>query len=439
MPPRFGNFKAGLGLAMYAIDIIEDSEMADAMEAVRQLGQAMLENMNRQMDYMREREEASAERAREREDANAERYRDLVEGQQRFHREDTETLASQFERLRLEKEQARGRQTQRLPNYDGINLEVDEWQEKVEAVAKCNDWDLSKLLEALPTSLAGQAKRSFDSLTDGDKGTMETFFQSMREKLDPQAERKNKELFMLARRAPSESIMSYIDRCRMYIRRWGGDPKEGFAIEMLKYKVLDCLTPTDRKILNATIDSNEELDKIILKADAMTTTPKAVIGAVMGEGQNQWGMGSGNGMDSGNENGRNVQTRFPQGFGRGEEGQGQPLRCWKCGRFGHRRSECRVNRQPQYYNNYGPMNRNENVGWPPRGYQGNQVRGPPLQDITQRVNNQVGGQNDGPRTPASRLNLENVEGRQCSGVPNQGQGEEAAQPAHHLNSAAPLS
>ena len=48
----------------------------------------------------------------------------------------------------------------------------------------------------------------------------------------------------------------------MYIRRWGGDPKEAFAIEMLKYKTYDSLNPTDRKILNATVDHSEDLDKM---------------------------------------------------------------------------------------------------------------------------------------------------------------------------------
>ena len=62
------------------------------------------------------------------------------------------------------------------------------------------------------------------------------FFQKMRIKLDPQAEKKNKELFMLARRGQNESIMRFVDRLRMYIRRWGGDPRGEFAIEMLKYK-----------------------------------------------------------------------------------------------------------------------------------------------------------------------------------------------------------
>ena len=69
-------------------EFFEDSMMAEAMEAIRQMGEAMVENMNRQMEFIREREVA-----------NAERYKQLVEGQQRFHREDTEVLATQFERM----------------------------------------------------------------------------------------------------------------------------------------------------------------------------------------------------------------------------------------------------------------------------------------------------------------------------------------------------
>ena len=67
-------------------------------------------------------------------------------------------------------------------------------------------------MENLPTTLTGQAKRSFDSLTDDDKLTKEVFFQSMRTKLDPQAEGRNKVLFMLAKKEPTESIMQYIDK-----------------------------------------------------------------------------------------------------------------------------------------------------------------------------------------------------------------------------------
>ena len=74
-----------------------------------------------------------------------------------------------------------------------------------------------KLLEALPASLAGQAKWSFDQLKEEDKDSKETFFQGLRARLDPTSEKRNKDLFIAARRGLNESMIAFIDRCRMYI------------------------------------------------------------------------------------------------------------------------------------------------------------------------------------------------------------------------------
>ena len=81
----------------------------------------------------------------------------------------------------------------------------------------------------------------------------------MRIKIDPQSEKKNKDMFMVARKGANESMMTYMDRCRQYIRRSGGDPKEPFALEMLKFKIYDSLSQTDQKILNATVGNDEDL------------------------------------------------------------------------------------------------------------------------------------------------------------------------------------
>ena len=257
------------------------------MEAVREMGREMMEAVNRQkevvdrqMEIQREEINRQIDIQREERERNENSYRQLAKEQQRTNREDTNTLKGQLERMRIEKEQASRRQTQRLPTYDGANIEFDEWQDKVEAIMVCNAMDYTGLLEALPTSLSGQAKRSFDSLNNQDRQTKDTFFQAMRKKLDPQAEKKNKELFIVAKRGERESIVGFIDRCRMYIRRSGGDTMEHFVIEMLKYKVLDCLPTMDRKILNATIDSDESLDELIIKADALLETETRLIGAV---------------------------------------------------------------------------------------------------------------------------------------------------------------
>ena len=226
--------------------------MAENAEAVRDMGRMLAEAIGRQAEMFREREDANSARLRNREEATLERFKELVEGQQRYHREDAEQLTAQFERLRIDKENARGRQTQFLPKYDGINMEVDEWLDRVEAVMTGNYWDLAKLLEAIPGSLVGQARRAFDSLTDTDKGTKEDFISSMRAAIDPKAEVKNIDLFNKARRENNESIHTFVDRLRMYLRRAGQNIRETWAQESMKIKIFESLSPTDCKILNAT-------------------------------------------------------------------------------------------------------------------------------------------------------------------------------------------
>ena len=311
--------------------------MAEADEAIREMGRVMMENLSTQLEVQREREAT-----------NIERFRELIEEQNRCHRDDTEILASEFERMRIEKEQARGRQNQRLPNYDGINLDVDEWQDKVEAVMTCNGWDISRLLEALPTSLTAQAKRAFDSVTEDNKRTKELLFQSMRVKIDPQSERKNKEMFLAARKAPNENVMSYIDRCKMYIRRSGSDPNKPFAQEMLRYKVYDSMTLTDKKILNATVGPDETLKSIIMRADSMMGTPSGVIGGVMGQELAQDKIMNQGWYDTSNFGGNNYYDNVRQG----SNVPRQQIICYGCGRPGHLRRTCRNTMEEEHFNQY---------------------------------------------------------------------------------------
>ena len=314
-------------------------------EAIKKLGELMIQNTNEQMQMMREREEA-----------NLERFKQLLENQSKCHRQDTENLAEQFERMRLEKEQARGRQSLRLPTYDGSNMDVDEWQEMVEAVMKCNDWGFGRLREILPTCLIGQAKRSFDTLTDDEMVTKEVFFQNMRHKIDPKAETKNKELFMMTRKVATESISSYIDRCRMYIRRSGADPNEPFTVEMLKHKVFDSLSPTDRKILKGAVDHSDNLDKIISKADSMLATQTAIVGGVTDDpSENKFfrpddvlNMARGPNYENQQVEIQNFQT--PQ-WAAYDQPSFDGI-CWTCGQQGHKSSECNGGDPYFEYNGY---------------------------------------------------------------------------------------
>ena len=157
---------------------------------------------------------------------------------------------------------------------------MDDWEDKCLAVMTCNKWTLEGLLAAMPACLTSGAKRAFDSLTDEDKETKEAFFKSMRTKIDPQSAKKNKESFIMARRGSAESVTSFVDRLRMYIRRAGMDPNETFALEMSKIKIFESLNATDRKILSATLCQEDDIEKIILTTDSMLVTHGNVIGAV---------------------------------------------------------------------------------------------------------------------------------------------------------------
>ena len=264
-----------------------------------------------------------------------------MESQQKAHHDDAEQIALGFERLKLEKENSRGRQIQTLPKYDGINIEVDEWTDRVRAVLKGNSWDLSKLLEALPGSLSGQAKRGYDSLRDTDRDTIDNLLHNLRNKIDPEAKYRNKELFNYAKRGNKESNHTFADRLRMYIRRSGGDAGQHWAEEMIRSKITESMTPTDRKILRATVNEDGGLDAFIKKADELVTNEECLIGAVTAVGNqgfmSQWGH-PGGGMGG-------QQMR---GFNGGFDGL-----CWLCEQPGHRRRECPRRGEMQYMGNNG--------------------------------------------------------------------------------------
>ena len=278
----------------------------------------------------------------------------MLEEQKRAQREDIEALTNELERLRIEKVLSRGKVTERLPKYDGTNLDIDEWQEKVEAILKLNGWNISQLLGVLPTSLSCQAKRAFDSLLEEEKSSKDVLFQIMKKKLDPQAKQRNKELFMHAKRGATESVVRFIDRLKMYIRRWGEDPTDDFATEMLKFKCYQCLNQVDQKVLRAAVDHNENLDKIVKKADSLISQETRQIGmvgftrddcAVSG----QWG---------GEYSVANAYEGCGELINSGDQSGPLPT-CWNCGEKGHRYWECYQSTQPlwdQEFQNHGLTN-----------------------------------------------------------------------------------
>merc|ERR1712212_204725 len=298
-------------------------------DSIREMGKLFADTMSRLVQ--------------EREDASLDRFQQMLQEQGNSGRNATEKLVEQLDQMRISKEKERGRVIHTLVKYDGVNLDIDEWQERTEVVIAGNEWDIIRFLEMLPISLSGQAKRAFKSLEDDDKLTIDSFFKAMRKKIDPFAESRNKDLFTVARRENNETVTGYIDRLRMYVKRSGGDPNGHWAMEMMKSKAFDCLSTTDCKILRASVGRNEELDKITEKADAMLSANVSVLGAVL-EGEEQLlypNYMNGNHGDESGESHFISQGGFQQPF-RG--------RCWDCNQLGHMARFCPNNiYQDQYH------------------------------------------------------------------------------------------
>ena len=262
------------------------NNMSD-VESVQELSRMIAENMNRQFEREREREakreadrEMERQREREREEANFQRLAIIV-GEQR---ESSKLISYQLGKIHQEMEKARGRTLQRLPEYDGRNMNFDVWEDTVVAILKCNDWSLGQLLESLPISLSGLASLSFNNLQEEEKISKEAFFQALRQKIDPESESRNREYFMDAQKRTGESMAAFIDRCRMYIRRSRGDPEERFLIELLKRKVIGNMQLTDRKILQAAIKPSDDLNIMVTKADLMMSDRPVRVGLVTENG-----------------------------------------------------------------------------------------------------------------------------------------------------------
>ena len=145
--------------------------MAEAnAEALKEVGRVMADTLNQQLatqrQMLQDREEATIQRLQEREEATIQRFERIIEGQNRNNLQGVEMLTGEFEKMRLERETARGITHQKLPNYDGVNMGIDDWIDRIEAVMVCNKWDLKNLLDAMPTCLTATAKRAYDSLVN---------------------------------------------------------------------------------------------------------------------------------------------------------------------------------------------------------------------------------------------------------------------------------
>ena len=263
-----------------------------------------------------------------RDETNIRKYASLIEQQQRFHHQDTLILVDHLVKFTEEMKKARLRPTQRLPEFDGTNMNIDDWEEKVREIIIANDWDIGLILVYLPLSLKGQARQSFNNLRGEDTLSKESLFQAIRYRLDPEVDTRNKENFINAKKLPGESMISFIDRCRTFIKRSGGDATENFAIQMLKRKVMENIQSTDRKVLLVMLKATDDLDKIASIADAMMSRGET-IGFV--NENNQLGINDAVNIETTKKT-HQKQEQKPQ------EKQIGP--CGKCHQWGHTRKYC---------------------------------------------------------------------------------------------------
>ena len=163
--------------------------MSDNKDAIKEVGRLMADVVTRQIELQQERDKA-----------NSERLTQLLERQENSHKSDADSLTETLEKMRIAKEKDRGRLDLTLDKYDGLDYDIDEWQDRTKNVMTGNFWDIAKHFKAIPFSLNGQTKCAFYALTDENKRTKDSFFQAMRMKIDPQAESRNKNLFVKARR-----------------------------------------------------------------------------------------------------------------------------------------------------------------------------------------------------------------------------------------------
>ena len=198
-----------------------------------------------------------------RDETHIQSYASLVEQQQKSHQQDTLVLANQLAQITEQIRKTRLRPTQRLPEFDGTNLNINDWEEKVKEIVNANEWDIGLILVYLPLSLKGQAKQSFQNLRKEDLISKESLIQALKSRLDPNIKTRNKESLVNAKKLPGESMASFIDRCKTLVKRSGGDTEENLVIQLLKDKVVENIQPMDRRLLHVKVLPSDELDKFV--------------------------------------------------------------------------------------------------------------------------------------------------------------------------------
>ena len=271
------SFREGEQAQVRPVEIGKDSTFGK-MHDMEEIGKVLDHQIVEYRQFLRERDEIKAETKRRKEAREIERFQMLGREISHVFNQASDKIVAEMKRAREGREHERGRIMEKLPYYDGTNLDVIEWEEKVLTVANNNGWGFSRLIEALPLSLLGKAKMAFEALSFKDKQDEKTLFLGLRNQIQPQVESNYKTLFRSSSKEPSETISAYINRLRMYTRRSGFDPGQPVIEDMLQHRVFECVSSTNRKLLRATISQGDNLDKIISKADFLLIDEKPSVG-----------------------------------------------------------------------------------------------------------------------------------------------------------------
>ena len=215
--------------------------------------------------FLAEMDEIKATRKSLKEKKELERFEKLCE----CIRHSTILVAEELRKSREMRKMTEGLFTERLPLFDGSNLNVFEWQERVQAIAKSNHWSFSRLMENMPTSLTRIAKRAFNALSIEEKTDESKFFKRMIEQIDPWAAENNRALIRFAKRNSNETMSTYINRLREYIRRAGRDPNHPDIQNMLCQRIHENLPSSDERLLRAAVDDSNKLNLVISKANLL--------------------------------------------------------------------------------------------------------------------------------------------------------------------------
>ena len=91
----------------------------------------------------------------------------------------------------------------------------------------------------------------------------------MIEQIDPWAGENNRALIRFAKRNSNETMSTYINRLREYIKRDGRDPNHSDIQNILCQRIHENLPSSDERLLRAAVDDSNKLNLVISKANLL--------------------------------------------------------------------------------------------------------------------------------------------------------------------------